>query len=362
MPLNAPTRTVADFSPSAQGYVRNAQSGLWVPPTPTPQPLSYFDASNPNQALDSDGILTWNANSKVNEEIPGSGGLRGFRFRFNGNPDPENDVTSEARYNLSVPLSVTYEHMRIWQPANYFHRAFFSADSVENISTLANWAVGDAIECNGRTAVIRYIKDVNGRARIFVNETSVAYVEWIFPVSATVTNQRNNETFTVQARGNPSSVNKLSTMYSGYYDLGAYTYQTYGQTTDNLGNSFLKPDSVATESTPSLPIGNELGDAPKIMDTAQNGSYFDIVIGRGKASAAGANDGFATTWRKPQGGNWSMIQHDSTVDNFTTEYDNKFTGGFVHSYSNSGFTDTTDIHMMIHSVWPQRPTFLPSGV
>ncbi|NRA49075.1 MAG: hypothetical protein HRU12_08065 [Phaeodactylibacter sp.] len=368
----APAKTVADLFLDTAGWTYDGSS--WSNPPVTPQASASFSATSPSATLGTDGIVSWFSNTRVNEEIPNSGGLRGWRWRHNAKPNPNDDSTSETRYSLLVPQSDCYEYFKMWHPSNFAHRAFFTATANAPASDFSDWQVGDTITRGTATATVGYVRDTGSKTEFFFKDCSINYTEGMFPVGETVTNDngtRTNPSFVIESRNNPPSNNKFSSMWvddggAGQgYENGAFTVQTIGTPVANSFNpsARLIPGLAAGSSQSAVgQLSNQLSGAadPLLMfDVANNGSVAEVVIRR-KRSASGVSDGGYQIWVKNADySNWTLVYENLSRETFSSSSDNKFTHGYWNGYANSGYEQTTDFYLMEWQLWTQKPTFLP---
>lgn len=373
-----PTKTVADLFLDEAGWTNDGSS--WSNPPVTPQAAASFSAASPSATLNgtTSGIVRFFDQSdsiKVNEEIPGSGGKRGFRFRFGAKPSPDQNQNTEARYEILTPRTETWEYMKIWQPSNFFHRATLSANVTASVGDFSDWVEGDAVTTSkGQSAKFYHASDVGGgQVRLFFYDNSQGFVELMWDIGGTITNTRLSETVTVISRSNPAHNNKFSAQWvddggSGNgYENGSFTVNTSGTV---IVNSFypsgrLKPGLAAADFQPDAgELNNTIVSPPYdpilVFDVANNGSEVDCVIHRRRSSANNVADGGYSIYLNHGTTNgWEKVFENFGRQTYSTDGSNLFTHGFVLGASNSTFKEQTDFHLMDWELWTQKPTFLP---
>lgn len=375
MALTAPTKTVADVDVTAQGFSHNGSA--WVQPTPTPQASASISAANPSQDLNgtTTGIVRFfdQADSiKVNEEIPGSGGKRGWRFRFGAKPSPDQNQNTETRYEILAPQIETWEKLKIWQPANFEHRATLSANVTAVVGDFAGWVEGDAVTTSkGQTAKFYHASDVGGgEVRLFFYDCSQSYVELMWDIGGTITNTRLSETVTVISRFNPEHNNKFSAQWVNNggpregYENGSFTVNTSGTASANsfYPSGRLKPTLAAADfQSESGDLNNTLASPPYnpilVFDVANNGSEVDCIIHRRRSSANNVADGgYAIYLNHGTTNGWEKVFENFGRQTYSTGGSNLFTHGFILGASNSTFKQQTDFHLMEWELWTQTPT------
>ena len=357
------------------GFSWNGAS--WDAPTPTPQAVASFSAASPSATLGTNGLVAWFNNTRINEEIPNSGGLRGWRWGYAGNPDPEADGFNETRYTLLIPQTETYEYFRMWQPSNFALRAYYVCETVLDASNFSDWVAGDTITTNGgNTATFEYAKDIGGgETRLFFKDNTSTFPDFQFPVGAVVTNDnvRATQNFTVSAFYSFQSNNKFSSQWvddggAGQgYENGAFTVQTIGTPragSFNPSGRLIMGTSAGDNQPDRSQVPNTLPSPPLdplvVLDTAYNGSPAEFVIRRKRGSGIGVADGGYQIWYRGNAlTNWTLVYENLGLTTYSTSSDNKFTHGYFLGYANSGFTEQTTFYLMDWQLWLQKPTFLP---
>lgn len=339
-------------------------------------PLAAYSAANPAATLSSSGIHRWFNNTRLNQEIPNSGGQRGFLWEFNNDAgDPLGAAARETRWELSVPKSQTYEYFKIWQPANYFHRGFQISSTTAAVGDFADWQDGDVLvrtdDGSNNTAIFRYAIDKDGTTLIFCSQLSTTDAAFYgINGGATIQNSRNLETFTSTGRPTVSGGNynnKLSAMWVDDGDAGN-GYQNGAMTInilpvdDNVGDygdSVLsKMTAPSTESHSGSVILDDQGRESVILDKDDNGSAVEFIVYRKRSTTLESDDAEFAIWRKsPSTGDvWIELLRGTGGRSFTTAQENKFTHGYFMGTHDSGYEEDTAFYLM---EWQLRDSPFP---
>lgn len=138
----------------------------------------------------------------------------------------------------------------------------------------------------------------------------------------------------------PSANNKAFVhLWAGQYSGGTGLGAGFEVQPDGAGGSIIdfhpfRPDSSHVRDTVRGGKGIELSD---------RGTWVEFIC-QVKAASPANNDGIARVWKTPQGGTKKLIFERTDVKLYNAD-GNFFERGYLLGWSNSGFTDTTVLHI-----------------
>lgn len=341
-------------------------------------PIAEFDA-NDQGSLGTNGVMSFfgGAVSRPNVLIPNGGGEYGWRNTFAATADPSNrPANTESRYQITQPSDEFWIYYRVFQPGNFEHRSVLYAETSSVIGDFSGWIQGDTLTNldNAATCSFYYAGDETTERRIYVNNSSEAFVENLFPVGNTIRNDRTLETFVVTGRNFISSNNKFATMWCGDaqqpnegYENGAFTVQFRGSS--QAGSFFpsgrLNPSLAASDAqTANGDVENLLPNPPYdpflLFDTANNGSFIEVVEYRKRSSSSTVANGGYRVWANTGTTNgWELVFENLQQKAFSTQANNQFNYGYLMGFSNSGYEEETNFYWNKVRLYDQKPDFLP---
>lgn len=322
---------------------------------PIGEPIAAWDFNKGDLPSEKDIHVEWNGDHDGVKDIPETE-LQGIKFRYRGK-GPEGDASSEWRYKINMPLSRTWEYLRIYQPVNFHHRYFVRIET-PSVLNEAEWRVGDIVENPwGLTAKIgainnNYIFIENFRQRFDKNWGNGLIL------------QNLNTGATVEAVDSRSVTtnNKFSAQWQGRYSNGGMIVETQAKVPDKggeVGVSYFRPTINKSKAhKASGTVSNQLGDVPgTAFDPRDNATVIELVIERIRSSAEGKRDGSYQIWKRTEGSSWSLIHKNTSI--YAWQPDNYFDHGYVFGWANSGYTEDTDFYLLGWQLWAEKPAFLP---
>ncbi len=321
-------------------------------------PLASWDFSAGELAENGSEVVNWQGDHNGIKNIPGTD-KRGVEFFYQGK-DPEGDATSEWRYEITSPLSHTWEYLRFLQPGNFYHRAYVRITAPDTLDTV-QWIEGDTVvNDDGMEAKVGMIDD----EYLYITEFAQRFGKnWGNGI--TISNTRSSAQFVSTGSRVLVYNNKFSTQWQGKYSNGGLTLETQALMPANgaeLGVSYFRPTingSVSHKGSYNLENNFFGGDAAVAFHPKDNGKIVEFVVERKRSSALTARDGGYRIWRKVEGEDWSLVFMDMQQQNFV-EGANYFDNGYVLGWSNSGYSENTSFWLLGWQLWNVKPDFLKS--
>ncbi|MCW8107262.1 hypothetical protein OPS25_01925 [Alteromonas ponticola] len=316
-------------------------------------PVAKWDFNAGDDPAVANGIVSWVNDHGGLKAVPNTP-YQGIEFSFKGK-EIELDSSSEWRYKFNAPISSTWEHLTIYQPTNFYHRAAIRIDVTPGFDP-SIWKEGDNV-----------ITDDNIQAKVVKADEKYLYVmdydqkfSRFWGSGTEIFNIDSNATAISQGARSLVNNNKLSTQWQGRYSNAGMTMETESYPPlkgyEN-GVSYCRPVVNTSEShRTSGTVRNGLGDAAECFHPRDNGTVVELVIERVRSSSLEAKDGSYRIWKKTESTDWVMIFERTDLTAY--QPDNYFTDGYVFGWSNSGYQEDTSFYLLGWEMWSEKPDFL----
>jgi len=298
-----------------------------TPDTPTKNDIGFYFTSGENRPI-----------------VSAPNGSQGMLFKF-GPDSATEDSMQEIRYELNGEYFETYEKIALYIPGNFEHR-FLVELKVVAPGDISTWAAGDnIIGPTGSTAVVFSVEG----EYLYTSRTEGYNRDdkWV----GAITNTTQSLTADVVDRRFLVANNKFSLQWAGKYSnfpsesygIMAVEFDTAAYNDYQSENSDFTAKATAAANGTSV-TGNRLSTTPTppgISPLTDSGKSVDFIIQRARASSLTANDALCRIW-KDNGSGYVLVYENLTLPLFDSVH-NYFERGYILGYSNSGFTEQTDI-------------------
>lgn len=352
---------------------RDGDSG-WLNPKAN-GPIAVFDASVLDEDLNAQtsGAVTWKAGAtRTRLQVPTTSDF-GWLWRFNAATFPDDNGNNNEKRYFCDPIEHVWEVLEIWQPSNYFDRYIVAAFSTEALGVVDNWLEGDTVTTVGGTATYVSSRDQAGEAKHFFKDLSSGDTV-VFPDGATVTNDRNAETFTIDRALFIATNKKLFELWvndgvngglDGYSQSGLFIESNSGF--DDAGSPDWKINRLASAESgegTSGTLANEVSPTnAKVWDTTDNGSWITFVIERKRSSNASDPTGLVRIYKQvdrvgADNENLTLIYQATDIQVFHSAENNGFTAGYIFGAANGGYEQETDFYVRKYEMYETKPQIL----
>lgn len=329
-------------------------SGAELLECPVGKPIAAWDFNKGDLPSKNGQHVEWFGDHNGIKEIPDTM-MKGIRFHYRGK-GPEGDATSEWRYKINLPLSRSWEYLRIFQPVNYRHRYYVKIETPYSLKD-AEWRVGDKIENPwGLTATVGAIKE----NYLFIENFPQRF-DKNWGNGLLIKNNSTGATLEAIDSRIVGFNNKFSAQWQGRYSNAGMIVETQAEVPANGGEhgvSYLRPTinrSKAHKGTGT--VNNALSDLPGVaFDPRDNATIIEFVIERIRSSAEGTRDGSYRIWKRTEESSWTLIHENTRV--YAWQPDNYFDHGYVFGWANSGYSEDTDFYLLGWQLWAEKPPFL----
>ncbi|MCW8091287.1 hypothetical protein [Alteromonas sp. ASW11-130] len=299
------------------------------------------------------GMVTWHGDRGGLQSVPNTS-LQGIKFGFKGT-DINKDSTNEWRYTITSPMSSTWEHLKIYQPENFYHRAGLRILSPVAIDP-TQWRVGDKIvNIKGVKATIA---KVDGNYLYVTDYDAMFSKNW--GAGKEVFNLTTNAEFVSEGYRFLGNNNKFSTQWHGRYSNAGMTMETHSLTPEKgyeNGVSYCRPTLNTSEAHRGTGgQSNNLGNPAECFHPRDNGTVVEFVIERVRSTTLTSEDGSYRIWKKTASSDWTKIYENAALTAYNP--DNYFTNGYVFGWSNSGYNEDTDFYLLGWNLYSQKPSFV----
>ncbi|NMH59055.1 hypothetical protein [Alteromonas ponticola] len=318
-------------------------------------PVAAWDFNKGDDPAAGNDVVEWYGDHGGVQAIEGTN-LQGIKFYFAGK-GLEKDATSEWRYTLKTPMSATWEHMRIYQPKNFYHRAGTRINIPAGIDPDL-WQPGDKIvNDKGIEATVSRITDTY----LYITDFHERFSKH-WGSGREIQNLSSNDVFVSTGQRWFPNNNKLSAQWHGRYSNAGMIMETESYTPFHgfeNGVSYCRPtinSSVSHKGTGTQ--DNVLFDRPaECFHPRDNGTVIDLMIERVRSSTLTSEDGSYRIWKKTNRTDWKLVYENTNLVAY--QDDNYFTDGYVFGWANSGFNEDTRFYLVGWELWTAKPDFLP---
>lgn len=330
-------------------------SGAELLECPVGKPLAAWDFDQGDLPSKNNQHVQWYGDHNGIKEIPDTG-LKGIRFRFKGK-GPDGDAMSEWRYEMNMPLSRTWEYLRVYQPVNYRHRFFVKIETPSELNE-TEWRIGDKVENpRGLAATVGGVK----KNYLFIENFPQRF-DRNWGNGLTIKNLETGATVEAIDSRISGFNNKFSAQWQGRYSNAAMIVETKAKVPaegGETGVSYLRPTiSTSKAHKKTGTVNNTLKTLPGVaFDPRDNATVVEFVIERIRSSAEGTRDGSYRIWKRTATSSWLLVFENTSI--YAWQPENYFDHGYVFGWSNSGYTEDTDFYLLGWQLWAEKPAFLP---
>lgn len=321
---------------------------------PVGKPLAQWDFDNGDLPSENNTHVNWWGNHDGIKNIPETN-YKGIKFGYRGK-GPEGDSSSEWRYKINIPLSRTWEYLKIYQPKSFYHRHFVRIKT-STIINETDWPVGSFIEnSRGMTAEVGFVKDDYLFIKNFPQRFDKNWGNNIL-----LTNKKSGAQLEALDSRNVGTNNKFSAQWQGKYsnagmivEFESYTPSSGGEP----GVGYIRPTVNRSKAhKASGTIKNNLAKLPgSAFNPKENSSIVEFVIERVRSSNEDVRDGSYRVWKRTESTNWHLVFSNTNV--YAWQEDNYFDHGYVFGWANSGYSEDTDFYLLGWALWAEKPSFL----
>lgn len=261
------------------------------------------------------------------------------------NVDPGN---SEIRFT-HAQAPETWNFMRVWIPANFFHRGCLALTSETDVSA---WQVGDIVTGVDGVSTGEFWGTNLGENQeqiIFLNfaDNQGVNASWV----GAVTNTTRGGTALVTKRSFENNNNKLFTKWcDDYSGLGFGPTVVWELSGDNTGGSQIGQQYSAGQQTGTGQHGGEQKYAQNVIVYPDDcGTWMEFIFHVKMATARGADNGVIEVYQKKEGETgFTLLISETDADIGPAVEDVEFTQfaqGYFIGYSNSGYDVETSFYV-----------------
>lgn len=323
---------------------------------PIGEPMASWDFNAGDLPSSNTAAVRWNGDHGGIKSVPGHN-LQGIKFGYRGK-GPEGDATSEWRYKINMPLSRTWEYLRVFQPDNFEHRYFVKIKTPAILSD-SEWRKGDEIENpRGMTATVEETRESN----LFIKHFNQRF-DKNWGNGLIIRNKTTGASTEALDSRNVGTNNKLSAQWEGDYSSGGMIVETQAYPPANGGEAgvgYFRPTITRSEAhRASGTVGNEIGNnkPSPAFNPRDNGTVVEFVIERIKSSGENIRDGSYKIWKRTATTPWSLVYINNSI--YAWQPNNFFDNGYVFGWANSGYSEDTAFYLLGWSLWAEKPAFLP---
>ncbi len=218
---------------------------------------------------------------------------QGLQFTYDATIPTDDPSNSEIRFT-HPPAAETWQKIRLFIPANFFHRQI---TVVEVSGDISSWVSGDSIiGVDGSTATI-HSKATNVVFLLFA-ENSYSNSSWV----GSITNTTRSQTRTSTSRYVEADNNKLFTKWADdYSSSGAGPTIVWEFRASGDGGSILGQQYSAGAYTNTGAHGRDQIFANDLIAPADFGAWMELIFHVKMSSARGVRDGVIGVYQKKSG-------------------------------------------------------------
>ena len=256
---------------------------------------------------------------------------------------PENDPPlTEIRFTHPAALE-TWQKIRVWVPANFYHRQCVGIGVSGDISS---WVVGDTVRgVDGTSTGTLWYK---AGSTIYLNLADNPYTNevWI----GSITNTTRSQARTSTSRSVEADNNKLFTKWcDGYSSFGSGPTIVWEFSSDGDGGSRIGQQYSAGQNTNTGAHGRAQIYASNFITPDDFGTWMEVIFHVKMSSARGVRNGVIGVYQKKSGASvFTKILEQTEADIGSPVEDVEYTQlaqGYFIGYSNSGYDVYTSFYV-----------------
>ncbi len=266
---------------------------------------------------------------------------QGLQFTYDATIPTDDPSNSEIRFT-HPPAAETWQKIRLFIPANFFHRQI---TVVEVSGDISSWVSGDSIiGVDGSTATI-HSKATNVVFLLFA-ENSYSNSSWV----GSITNTTRSQTRTSTSRYVEADNNKLFTKWADdYSSSGAGPTIVWEFRASGDGGSILGQQYSAGAYTNTGAHGRDQIFANDLITPADFGAWMELIFHVKMSSARGVRDGVIGVYQKKSGASvFTKILEQTEADigaPVEAVTPTQLSQGYFSGYSNSGYDVQTSLYV-----------------